>query len=396
MKVLVTDGLDTKAVEFLYSEGFDVECKGLTEDELIEQIADYDALIVRSATKVTSRVLASGALEHGKLKLVGRAGIGVDNIDTEAAGKCGVVVKFAPHGSTESTAEHTIGLMLAVSRNIPQSYRALADGQWKKKDFRGSELFGKTVGIMGCGRIGKRVAAIAQHGFGMDVLGFDTVHDDESGITYTEKQALLGDSDYVSLHLPRQPEPVIGREEISLMKRSGYLINASRGGNVDERALYEALINMDIAGAAMDVYETEGRDGKGFSNMLFGLPNFIGTPHLGASTAEGQKKTGMEMARSVAAYLKEGDFEGAVNAEDGAEKTDSSETYNVFVCHEDKPGVFSQVTRAFGEYGINIRGMPSGVLQGDRAVTIIRAEGRPNDAILKGLGRIEGIYSVRV
>ena len=206
---------------------------------MLADIGGFDALIVRSATKVTREVIEAGA--KGKLKIIGRAGVGYDNIDVSAASENGIVVKSAPYGSTNAVAELTVGLMLSISRKTPQAHQSLKDGEWKKAKLKGNELSYKTLGILGCGRIGQKLAEIAHRGFDMEVIGFDIKPCFESGIKFMTKEEVLTKADYVSVHTPGGKETVIGEKELGMMKPTAYLINTSRGNNIDEEALYKVL-----------------------------------------------------------------------------------------------------------------------------------------------------------
>ena len=312
MKVLITDDLANEGVEVLQEAGLEVELRTKTQpEELLALVPNFECLIIRSASKVTPEVIEAAQ----NLKVIGRAGKGYDNVDTDAASQYGIPVMIAPEGNTRNIAEHTVNLMHNVSRKVLQAYHELKNGTWYKKRFKGVELTGKTVGLIGCGWIGKDVARIIHHGYQMKVLGYDPIANFNTEIQPVTMDELLERSDYVSLHIPKMDAPVIGEAELRKMKDTAYLINASRGGNVDEEALYEALTKGWIAGAAFDVFETEAKDGEGFHNRLLDLDNFVASPHLGASTAEGQAKTAVEIAERVVAYLNTQDACDAVNYE---------------------------------------------------------------------------------
>jgi D-3-phosphoglycerate dehydrogenase len=314
MKVLISDKLDEKAIEILKEKGLEVDVDiELTPQQLKEKIKDYDALVVRSKTKVTKDIIEAA----DKLKAIGRAGVGVDNIDVEAATKKGIVVMNAPAGNTLSAAEHAIAMLFALSRNIPQAHSGLKCKRWEKKKYAGVEVYGKTLGIIGLGRVGAHVARMAK-GIGMKVVGYDPLIPEERakelGIELVELDRLLKESDYVSLHIPLTPETqhIIGERELKLMKNCARVINCARGGVVDEGALYEALKNGDIAGAALDVFKEEPLS----DSPLLELDNVIVTPHLGASTQEAQVKVAVDIAHTIATALKEGKFENALNLKD--------------------------------------------------------------------------------
>jgi D-3-phosphoglycerate dehydrogenase len=311
MKVLISDKLNEQAVDILKEQGLEVDVDTeLTPEQLKEKIKDYDALIVRSKTKVTKDIIDSA----DRLKAVGRAGVGVDNIDIPAATEKGIVVMNAPAGNTLSAAEHAIAMLFAISRNVPQAHYALKCKRWEKKKYAGVEVYGKTLGIIGLGRVGAHVARMAK-GIGMKVLGYDPLISkekiSEKGAEPIELDELLKKSDYVSLHIPLTPETehIIGERELKLMKDCTRLINCARGGVVDEDALYEALKNGEIAGAALDVFKEEPLA----DSPLLELDNVIVTPHLGASTQEAQVKVAVDIANAIAAALKEGKFENALN-----------------------------------------------------------------------------------
>ena len=238
MKVLLNDGLEKEGLKLFQDAGIETDTLKRDQTKLIADVGQFDSLIVRSATRVTREVIEAGA--RGKLKIIGRAGVGYDNIDVEAASENGIVVKSAPYGSTNAVAELTIGLMLAVSRNTPQAHCSLKESVWKKEKLKGTELSYKALGILGCGRIGQRLAEIARRGFDMEIIGYDVKPCLESGIKFMTKEEVLKKSDYVSVHTPGGKEASIGEKELALMKKTAYLVNTSRGSNIDEQALYNA------------------------------------------------------------------------------------------------------------------------------------------------------------
>lgn len=268
---------------------------GLSEEELCREIEDYEVLIVRSATKVTRKVIEAGK----KLKIVARAGVGIDNIDVKAAEEKGVRVIYAPEASKTAVAELVIGLMLCWARKIPQAYKEMKEGKWDREKFIGTELKGKTLGVIGVGRIGGEVALKAL-AFGMRVLGYDLVRREEmerAGVRYVDLPTLLKEADFVSIHVPlnSQTERMIGEKELSLMKPTAVLINTSRGKIVDERALVKALKERKIAGACLDVFEEEPT-----KNLeLLSLEQVIPTPHLGASTVESQRNIALILSQKL-------------------------------------------------------------------------------------------------
>ena len=312
MKVLVSDNLSKVGIEiFEKTPGVAVDVKtGLKPEELKEVIKDYDALVIRSATKVTADIIAAA----DKLKVIGRAGIGLDNVDIPAATQRGIVVMNTPEGNTITTAEHAIAMIMALSRNIPQATASLKAGKWEKKQLQGKELYNKTLGIIGAGHIGRIVADRAK-GLKMNVIVYDPYVKPEvlselgaEGVDFDE---LLRRSDYVTIHTPRTPETMnlINKDTLSKMKKGAMLINCARGGIVNEDDLYDALASGHLAGAALDVFSQEP-PGK---IKLMELDNFICTPHLGASTKEAQDNVARDVANQIVAYLLEGTVTNAVN-----------------------------------------------------------------------------------
>ncbi len=297
-KILVSDKLAPEGVEILKESGFDVDYRpGLEKEELKKIIGDYEAIVIRSQTKLTADVIEKA----DKLKIIGRAGVGLDNVDISAATKKGIIVMNAPGGNTVSTCEHTFALMLALARKIPFAYTSLKEKkEWKRSKFKGVELYSKTLGIIGLGRIGKAVAQRAQ-AFNMEVIAYDPFITKEVaekiGVKITSLEELLKKADIITLHIPLNNETrgLISHQEIEMMKPSAFLINCARGGIVDEDALYEALKNNTIAGAALDVFANE----PPLDSPLLELDNIIVTPHLGASTEEAQVNVAIEIANCI-------------------------------------------------------------------------------------------------
>ncbi|MDZ4814633.1 MAG: phosphoglycerate dehydrogenase [Verrucomicrobiota bacterium] len=311
-KVLIADGLSSKGIEIMSTSGFQVDNKpGLKEADLLAIIGDYHALIVRSQTKVNATVLQAGK----NLKLVGRAGVGVDNVDVDAATARGIIVMNTPGGNTISTAELTFSMMMALSRNIPQAHMSMAAGKWDRKSFQGVELYGKVLGIVGMGRIGSEVArrAIA---FGMRVLSYDPFlsmsRAKSMQVELIEKLPdLLKEADYITIHSPLTAETkdLLNAETLKLTKKGVRIINCARGGLINESALYDLLKSGHIAGAALDVYEEEPPSTLPFRE----LSNVVLTPHLGASTVEAQESVGIEIAEQINDALLNGTIRNAVN-----------------------------------------------------------------------------------
>ena len=299
MKILVSDKMAVEAIQVLKDAGHEVTYEEVDADTLLKEIGKYDALMVRSRTKATKEIVETGA--KGELKVIGRAGIGVDNIDIETAGKFRIPVVNSPTGATASVAELTIGHMIALSRHIALADKTMKKGQWAKKQLKGFELSGKTLGLIGTGNIGKYTAKLSQC-FGMNVIGYDPFISKKDmvkdNIQKIEKlEDLMNKSDYISLHLPHisSTHHIVNKEMLDKMKQSAYLINCARGGTVDEKALYDTLKQGKIAGAALDVYESEPPE----KNPLFELDNVVMTPHIGANTKEGQIKAGTVCSEQI-------------------------------------------------------------------------------------------------
>jgi D-3-phosphoglycerate dehydrogenase len=313
-KILIADSISQRGIDELSREGgLDVTIKpGLSETELIEIIPEFSAIVVRSQTKVTADILKAGKI----LRVVGRAGVGVDNVDVEAATRRGVVVLNAPGGNTVSTAEHTFSLLLSVARKIPQADASVRGKNWDRKNFEGVELYNKTLGVIGMGRIGSELSrrAIA---FGMRVIAYDPYLSATRARSLQvelvdELDDLLAASDFISLHTPLTPETrhVLDAVRLQRAKRGVRIINCARGGLIDETALANALQDRHVAAAALDVFEVEPLPND---SPLRSTPNLILTPHLGASTTEAQESVGIEIAQSIRAALLEGTIRNAVN-----------------------------------------------------------------------------------
>lgn len=313
MRILVSDTLSEAGLERLTRvSGFDVEVNtALTPEELRRVIKDFDALVIRSGTKVTAEVLENA----GKLKVVGRAGIGLDNVDVEAASKRGIVVMNTPEGNVVTTAEHAIAMMLALTRNIPQASGSLKAGKWEKKRFQGKEVYNKVLGIIGVGRIGRIVADRAM-GLKMKVIGYDPYINseviDNLGLEGVSFDDLLARSDYITVHTPMTSETrsLLNAEAFRKMKPGVFIINCARGGIVNEADLHNAIKEGIVAGAALDVFSVEPPKG----NPLLELDQVIATPHLGASTEEAQENVAVAVADQVADFLTRGTIRNAVNA----------------------------------------------------------------------------------
>ena len=309
MKILVADGLEAEALTKLQKH-HSVDVLELSPPKLLEIIGGYDAVIVRSRTKVTADVIAKAT----KLKVIARAGVGVDNIDVAAATKRKIPVVNAPAASTISVAELTIAHMLSLARRIPQAHASVKAGKWEKKQFEGIELRGRTLGLIGSGRIGAEVAVRAK-AFGMRVVAYDPYLPPkvaaERGIELTTLEAVLLDADFLSIHaaLTDETRHMIGAKQLALLKKSAYLVNCARGEIVDEAALAAAIQNGEIAGAAIDVFEKEPPAGS----PILAVENTSLTPHLGASTKEAQVRVGETVAEDVLRVLSGAKPEFVVN-----------------------------------------------------------------------------------
>ncbi len=314
IKILITDKLAQEGIDLLNSiDGVEAVVKiGISEDELAEIIGDHDGLIIRSATKVTAKVLENS----GKLKGIARAGVGVDNIDIPAATRKGILVMNTPGGNTLSAAEHTVALMLGMSRNVVPACNSLKSGAWDRKKYMGNQLNGKVLGVIGLGRIGLAVAGMAK-GFNMKILGYDPLaappDAEKVGIEVVDKlERIYKESDYISVHVPRNEQTLnmIGAEQIEMMKPTVRLINCARGGIINEDALYDALEKNRIAGAGLDVYPTEPPENTRFMK----IDNCLVTPHLGASTEEAQIEVAVEAAQILVDAIKGSSVRNALNA----------------------------------------------------------------------------------
>ena len=312
MKVLVSDALSEVGVK-IFQDTQDIKVDvnvGLTPDELKEIIGQYHGLVIRSATKVTPEILEAA---HN-LKVVGRAGIGLDNVDIPAASQRGIVVMNTPEGNTITTAEHTMSLIMALSRNIPQATASLKQGKWEKKKLQGRELFNKTLGLIGVGHIGQIVADRAK-GMKMKVIVYDPYIKpdivEKLDLEPVSLDELFERADYITIHTPKTNETtnLINKDALAKIKKGAMLINCARGGIVNEDDLYDALESGHLAGAALDVFSTEPPG----EIKLMNLPNFICTPHLGASTKEAQVNVAVDVAEQIVAYLLHGTVKNAVN-----------------------------------------------------------------------------------
>lgn len=316
MKILVSDPLSEEGLKILNEAGIPVEVKpGLNEDELCKIIGEYDGLMIRSGTTVTKKVIDSGK----KLVFIGRAGVGVDNIDVPYATEKGILVMNTPSANIISAAEHSLAMIMSLARKIPWAHQSVHEGKWERSKFTGVELFGKTLGIIGVGRVGGEIAKRAK-AFEMKMIGYDPFLPkevaDNLGVRLTTLDEVLKESDIMTIHTPLLPETknMISAKQFKMMRKNALLVNVARGGIVSEDDLYDALKNKTIAGAAFDVFVDEPlkKDSK-----LFELDNLIMTPHLGASTKEAQEKVSVELADTVVNFLKDGLISNAINAPRG-------------------------------------------------------------------------------
>jgi len=313
-KILITDKLAKEGIDLIEkADGFEAVVKtGVKEDELAEIIGQHDGLIIRSGTKVTAKVLAS----PGKLKAIARAGVGVDNIDVAEATRKGILVMNTPGGNTLSAAEHTMALMLSMSRNVVPACNSLKNGAWDRKKYMGNQLNHKVLGIIGLGRIGMAVAKMAM-GFNMKILGYDPFAAPDSaekvGVEITEDlEQIFKNADYITVHVPRNAQTLnmIAAEQFNLMKPTARLVNCARGGIINEDALYDAISQGQIAGAALDVFTKEPPENTRFSD----IKNCLVTPHLGASTEEAQIEVALEAAQILMDAIKGDRIRNALNA----------------------------------------------------------------------------------
>jgi D-3-phosphoglycerate dehydrogenase / 2-oxoglutarate reductase len=311
MKILVTDPLAQEGLDVLREAGFDVDLSpGIPPEEIQNRLQDADAWIVRSGTKATADLI-QGA---GELKVIGRAGVGVDNIDVEAATGRGIVVVNTPYGNTVSVAEHTMALILSLSRHVPRGDASLRRGEWIRSELKGTEVEGKTLGLVGFGRIGRAVADRAR-GLGMKIVAYDPFINpdlaDELDVDLVPLDKLWPRADYISVHVPftAKTKNIIDADALRKMRPGVRIINASRGGVIHEKALLAAIEDGTVAGAALDVFETEPPK----DNPLLERPEVVATPHLGASTHEASKRVAVQVAEAVTAYLTKGEAINAVN-----------------------------------------------------------------------------------
>ena len=336
-RVLIADQLSPAAVKIFADRGVDADTKvGLSKDELLKIIDQYDGLAVRSATKADKDVIAAAK----RLKVIGRAGIGVDNVDIPAATAAGMVVMNTPFGNSITTAEHAIAMIFALARQVPEANLSTQAGKWEKNRFMGVELYAKTLGIIGCGNIGGIVADRA-NGLKMKVIGYDPFLSPERavelGIEKVELDDLLARADIITLHTPLTDKTrnVLSKEALAKTKKGVLIVNCARGGLVDEAALREGLESGHIGGAGFDVFTSEPAK----ENVLFGAPNFIATPHLGASTNEAQENVALQVAEQISDYLMNGAVTNALNSP--SVTADEAPKLKPFIALAEKLGAFA-------------------------------------------------------
>ncbi len=296
MKILISDGLSQDGQQILADNGIDFHIEHYEAEDLKRVIGDYDAILVRSATLVTREIIDAGR----NLKAIARGGAGIDNIDHVYAKEKGIPVLNTPGANSASVAELVLAHLFALSRSIPQSNASIRAGRWEKKTYKGNEIAGKTLGIVGFGKIGQILAEKAL-GLGMNVLAYDVMpQKSDLDVRIVDLATIISESDVMSLHVPKLAQPLIGTDELAKMKKGAILINCARGGVVDEKALYEALKSGHLAGAGLDVFEKE----PPAESELLSLPNVSVTPHIGASTIEAQNRVGTDIARKLVNTLK--------------------------------------------------------------------------------------------
>jgi D-3-phosphoglycerate dehydrogenase len=372
-RVLVSDKLSEAAVKIFKDRGIDVDYKpdlGKDKDALLAAIPEYDGLAIRSATKVTPKIISAAT----KLKVIGRAGIGVDNVDIPAASQRGIVVMNTPFGNAITTAEHALSMMMALARQIPEANASTHAGKWEKNRFMGVELYNKTLGVIGCGNIGSIVADRAL-GLKMKVIAFDPFLSQERalqlGVEKVELDDIFKRSDFITLHTPltEKTRNIVNAESLAKCRKGVRIINCARGGLVNEDALYDALVSKQVAGAALDVFEVE----PATNHKLFNMENVVATPHLGASTSEAQENVALQVAEQMADFLLTGAVTNALNMP--AISADEAPRLRPFVDLANKLGSFAgqltdqAITGIIIEYAgdvgeMNTRALSSAALAG--------------------------------
>lgn len=310
LKVLIADEINEKGIDELKEVAEVVVQTDITSGELVKSIEDFDAIVVRSRTKVTREVIDAAR----KLKIVARAGVGVDNVDVQAATERGIMVINAPESTSITVAEHTMGVILSLTRKISIADKSVKDGKWEKSKFMGMELAGKTLGIVGMGRIGSQVASRCK-AFAMDIIVNDPYITEDTasrlGAKVVDRETLFRNADVITIHVPLTPETKhsISKDEFALMKKNAFIVNCARGGIINEDDLYDALVEGKIAGAGLDVFETEPPEG----NPLLSLDNLVATPHIGASTREAQRDAAIIVAKEIRKVFNGGSPRNVIN-----------------------------------------------------------------------------------
>ncbi len=392
--ILIADKLSDAATAILTDAGFTVDVKtGRDEAAILADIASYDGVIVRSATTVTPAIIRAGAA----LRVIGRAGVGVDNIDIPAATERGVVVMNTPLGNIVSAAEHTLAMLLALARDIPAAHGELAAGTWNRKAHTGVELEGKTLGIVGYGHIGSQLGILAE-GLGMRVIFHDIVRKLPLGnaAPVDSLQELLEASDVVSLHVPdtAQTRGLIGAGELARMRAGCHLINASRGKVVEIPALASALERGHIAGAAVDVFPIEpASPDEAFISELRDFDNVLLTPHIGGSTFEAQQNIALDVSTKLVHYSDNGSTSGAVNFPE-VNLADHATARRIMHIHNNEPGVLQAINQAFSGAGINIVGQYLQTLP-DVGYVVMDVETDDASPVLKALNEIPATIRTR-
>ena len=390
MKILIPDKVDAQATDILEKAGFVVDNKpGITEKEVIKICGDADAIIVRSGIQVTREILQAAR----NLKVVVRAGVGTDNIDTEAASELGIIVENTPLGNINAAAEHTLTLLMLLSKPVIHSNAELKKGVWDRKKYKGSELKGKTLGIIGLGNVGKKVAKVAK-ALEMDILGFDPFIDlaamREMGITKAELDDLYKGSDYITVHVPLIDETrnLISDREFAKMKDGVKILNVARGGIINEKALEKALNSGKVAAAALDVYESE----PPACSALLADQKVICTPHLGASTEEAQLNVALDAAHQIVELLSNGNILNSAQLPNCVLERNGGT--RITVLHKNVPGMIEHITQELASKNLNIAEMINKGRQ-DIAYSIFDVEGSVAEAVLPGIQAIPGVIKVR-
>ena len=387
--VLIAEELSPATVEALGPDFEIRSCDGSDRGQLLEAIADVDAILIRSATKVDAEALAAAR----RLKVVARAGVGLDNVDVKAATQAGVMVVNAPTSNIVSAAELAIALLFAVARHVPQASAALKGGTWARSKYTGIEMYEKTVGVVGLGRIGVLVAQRLM-AFGTKVVAYDpyvsSARAAQMGVRLVGLDELLAEADFITVHLPKTPETVglIGEEQLRRVKPTAVLVNAARGGIVDEAALFAALKEGRLAGAGLDVYAKEPCT----DSPLFELDNVVALPHLGASTREAEENCAVMVAEQLRDFLEHGNVTNAVNFPAVAMGRESA--HRVAIANANVPNMLGQISTTMAAAGLNIHNMVN-KSRGEMAYTLVDVDSPVQATTLAGLAAIEGVLSVR-